>query len=297
MREYTGPSRRRIARSPSSLLILHFSAAVSLDSHTSGSLRAIPNARYCPGKRKTAATRNCSFHRTDAGSSSGPCLGLYCWDLSKIPPGQPRPMPVADLVTAAFRSPADRLAIVYKRLDDATRSLWTGEISLSDLDQFEPRCPKALRLTSELRTPLFGPYAARYSRVASFAPNMSRLALSAHIMPVHLWETESRDPPRRIPLNGVPGAIAFSPNAGRLAIDVGTTVYIHDVENSESVGEMEDKTLLHTEVGVVTGRTALGPNGFQHHRPDLRHAKWPPNLGVSARSEVGTCALPSPRTG
>jgi WD40 repeat protein len=66
--------------------------------------------------------------------------------------------------------------------------------------------------------------------VASFAPNLSRLALSPHNWAVYLWETQSFDPPRRISLNGIPGAIAFSPDAGRLAIDAGTSVSIHEVE-------------------------------------------------------------------
>ena len=293
MREYTGPTKTncQVAFVPSDPPLL---AAVSLDCAYLWQLGHPEPAAVLPWKEEDGGDPELLVSPDGRWLVVGPLSRLYCWDLSTIPPGQPRPMPVADLVTAAFRSPADRLAIVYKRLDDATRSLWTGEISLSDLDQFEPRCPKALRLTSELRTPLFGPYAARYSRVASFAPNMSRLALSAHIMPVHLWETESRDPPRRIPLNGVPGAYRFLPRrrpAGHRCRDDCVHPRRRD---SESVGEMEDKTLLHTEVGVVTGRTALSPNGFQHHRPGLRHAKWPPNLGArhEARSARVRCLRP-----
>src|SRR5207237_10649351 len=72
------------------------------------------------------------------------------------------------------------------------------------------------------------------------AADGSRLVLSAR-KAVHVWDTVAAGLVGTIRLKGFPNAILLSPDATKVAIDGGTTLYIHDLTTLALVAKWKTK--------------------------------------------------------
>jgi WD40 repeat protein len=79
----------------------------------------------------------------------------------------------------------------------------------------------------------------RLRPVTDLSPDGRRIGMSGFDKVVHLWDATTGAALGDIPFRGFPTAVSFSPGGNRLAIDGGTTVYVHDTASRELVAKFK----------------------------------------------------------
>ena len=149
-----------------------------------------------------------------------------CWDLSVHPWGKPSEMNLPGVLAAHFVGPAARLTAVCAF--EPPDRLTVEEGSFEPFDKSGPPQRTVVRLTPEVEGSVGSMTPGGWMQSATLSDNGRRFALSAREKAVHVWELTTTECPQTVRLRGFPCGLAFSPNGDRLAIDAGTTVYIHD---------------------------------------------------------------------
>jgi WD40 repeat protein len=155
------------------------------------------------------------------------------------PPGGPAELGVSEILTVRFLGPRARLTAVC--LSDPPDRLVTRELSFAPFDTSEPPRPTAIRLTPEVAASVGSMTPGGWLQSTVLSEDGRRLALSAREKAVHVWDLTTGEPPRSIRLRGFPCGLALSPNGDRLAIDAGTTVYIHDAATLRLLAQWKAK--------------------------------------------------------
>jgi WD40 repeat protein len=104
----------------------------------------------------------------------------------------------------------------------------------------EPSTPVLLTLDADMTEGLKGADLDRVFRlrpVADLSPDGRRVAMSGFAKVVHLWDAGTGAALGDIPFRGFPCAVLFAPDGSRLAVDGGTTVYVHDTASRELVAK------------------------------------------------------------
>jgi WD40 repeat protein len=157
-----------------------------------------------------------------AGPVGRPCL----WDLSTDPPGPPAVLDLLWLVGAWFIGDGDRLLVVHKaEVQSEFRVLADIRSPVVPLAAGDAR---PLAFTAERESALKEIDPSSPWHTITLSADGSRLALSPRVKAVHAWDVRAGQPLGTVSLRGIPCALAYSPDGSRLAIDAGTTIYIHD---------------------------------------------------------------------
>jgi WD40 repeat protein len=168
---------------------------------------------------------------------AGPPQLLVRWDLSADPPARPAALPLAGLLTARFVTRSDQMTVVAKWGTAAGFGLQVAGLPVSGSETGLPRDPIDLRVPAEIAPRIGNMNPAWRSETVVLSGDGQRLALSARETAVHVWDVRPDALPRTIPLRGFPHGLSFSPDGSRLAVDGGTTLYVHDVTTLELLGK------------------------------------------------------------
>lgn len=188
---------------------------------------------------------------------AGPHERLRAWDLSKTP-RKPLDQSRPGVLAAGFASQTGQLVLIHKLTirDEILLVAHRTTVGERDSRDFVP-----MDLTPELesRVHALNPSTCRHEIAVS--ADGRRLAASPNEKAVHLWDAVEGRALGSIPLNGKPGGLALSPDGSRLAVDAGTTVYIHETDTQSLVAKWK------TKYSYVT-RLAWSPDGRLLARTD-----------------------------
>jgi WD40 repeat protein len=162
---------------------------------------------------------------------AGPHQRLRGWDLTRGRRG-PKELFRECVLTAQLSAADGRLNLAHK-------FCWKDETAL-----IVERLPMAARARPKSQDLELDPHLE--GRVRTVNPSSSRsevalsadggrLALSPNEKVVYLWDIPRGKLVGPVPLHGKPCGLALSPTGARLAIDAGTTVYVHDTATLELV--------------------------------------------------------------
>jgi WD40 repeat protein len=171
---------------------------------------------------------------------AGPGEGLRRWDLSRDPPVCEN-VPAPYFLAARFVGPGDRLAVAQRAEDRGVIRISTGPRSRAAKPVVTELAPPVIPagLEPRVRTMSTGSL-ARWNPVALSADGR-RLALSPGLKSVTAWDLRAGRMLGTVSLHGHPRAFSFSPDGAQLAIDGGTTVYIHAGATLAPVGSWKVK--------------------------------------------------------
>ena len=88
-----------------------------------------------------------------------------------------------------------------------------------------------------------------------------------------LARDDGGDSPRTVALRGFPCGLAFSPDGSRLAIDAGTTIYVHDALTLERLGSWKAK---YSYVPAWRGRRTAACSPGRTTPPRSASSRWRP---------------------
>jgi WD40 repeat protein len=100
----------------------------------------------------------------------------------------------------------------------------------------KPSAPVVLAGVADMKAGLPGADLDRVFRlrpVTDLSPDGRRVSMSGFEKVVHLWDAGTGAALGDIPFRGFPCAVLFSPDGSRLAVESGTTVYVHDAASRE----------------------------------------------------------------
>jgi hypothetical protein len=163
-----------------------------------------------------------------------------CWDLSATPLRPPAELAISDVLAA-------RLAGTDARLTAVCRSTTPGRLLVREVSfgRPVPGGPPPVRtvlpVPPEVEQQVGTIDPGSWLHAALLSEDGRRLALTAREKAVHVWHVTTGAPPRTVALRGFPCGLAFSPDGSRLAIDAGTTIYVHDGLTLERLGAWKAK--------------------------------------------------------
>ena len=172
---------------------------------------------------------------------AGPIDRLNCWDLTTDPPGGLTALSLSGLLAARFTGTRDRLTVVYKWADADRFELRAADLPVSGRKAGVPGPPAGLLVPWGIAEQVGAVKPAEWRHFIALSDDGSRLALSAREKAVHVWDVGTKQPSRTIALRGFPCGLAFSPDASRLVVDGGTTIYLFDARTLEPVQSWKAK--------------------------------------------------------
>lgn len=169
--------------------------------------------------------------------AAGPTQRLRVWNVAARLPRPPRERFLTGLLTARFQILPDRLMIVCHRTSGGPVGLRIGDLNVK-----RGRPARWLSVQMDLDTAelVRGANPSSGKRTRAISDDGRRLALDVD-NEVGLWDATTGAPAGTIELRGTPGALAFSPDGSRLAINSGTTLYVHDTATRELVSKWKVK--------------------------------------------------------
>ncbi|HVK07272.1 MAG TPA: WD40 repeat domain-containing protein [Gemmataceae bacterium] len=187
--------------------------------------------------------------------AAGPAEHLFIWNTEDRPPSLRRWLWNNDLCRADFVRP-DRLIVIARLSGRLSRyEMWEADEwnPQQDLIDFE--------LTDDLADKVSKLNLADGRRHTALSGDGSRFAFTGwHEKGVTVWDAATGRRLGRIPLKGTTSCLALSPDGSRLAIDGGTTVYVHDATSLELLTRWKTKycyvpQLAWSPDGRLIGRT------------------------------------------
>ena len=173
---------------------------------------------------------------------AGPGGRLRAWDLAAGRPGPPVALPIGgdggELAIGFTGRPA-RFTAVRLGMGESGPAILTGDVRVGGAGRGRPRQSTALPLPAELQTGAQGIRTEAQSGALSGDGRV--LALCASRQAAHVWDLAGGGPPRAVALRGVARAVSLSPDGSRLAVDAGTTVYVHDAATLEVIAKWKAK--------------------------------------------------------
>jgi WD40 repeat protein len=177
---------------------------------------------------------------------AGPAEHLRVWDIATFPIRAQKPVDFRGLFRAEFVGEFEGLTVVGRLTTDETHSLrrfpwpvgtnrpWAAPVTGAPLVEFE--LPDDLAdMVSKINT-------ADGRRHTTLSADGSRFAFSGwHEKGVTVWDAATGRRLGRIPLKGTTSCLALSPDGSRLAVDGGTTVYVHDATSLELLTRWKTK--------------------------------------------------------
>src|SRR5262245_34354550 len=166
--------------------------------------------------------------RLVAGSGEVP----VCWDLRSHPLKAPVSLPVRGLLTVGLAGPDAHLVVVANPRVEEAPELHVLRWKVPSTTR-SPSRPVKLPVPVELAPPIMELTATDWHLKVVLSDDASRLAICPEEKAVHTWDVGSKKPPRTIALRGYPAGLSFSPDASRLVVDAGTTLYVFDAGTLE----------------------------------------------------------------
>jgi WD40 repeat protein len=190
---------------------------------------------------------------------AGPAEYLRIWDFAAGQNVAPHPLDCPGLFLAEFVRGLKWLTLVTALIDRGTR-LVRGELTPSE-KQIPWERQLDFELTDDLADMVSKLNTTDGRRHTSLSADGSRFAFSGwHEKGVTVWDATTGQRLGRIPLKGTTSCLALAPDGSRLAIDGGTTVYVHDATSLELLTKWKTKycyvpQLAWSPDGRLLGRT------------------------------------------
>lgn len=169
--------------------------------------------------------------------AAGPTQRLRVWDVSARSLRPPRERFWTGLLIARFQVIPDRLTLVCHETNGGPLGVRIGDLYVK---RGRPARWLSIQMDLDTADHVRGANPSVGRRTRALSDDGRWLALDTE-KGVSLWDAATGTLAGAIPLRGFPNALAFSPDGARLAIDAGTTVYVHDTATRELVAKWKTK--------------------------------------------------------